>query len=231
MRLILLISAGLLTLCSCAEKTHTIVVLGDSRATGFYVDETGMSRHGYGWPEQLAIKLGSGWSVDNRAVDGSNITLALNWLKKNPNAKPDILTLQFGWNEMAQMRIGDYPKMSLDDYRAALVRVREWCDKRGVRLIVIDAVAPAYYEGHPNATKIANVFGLHTGKDVIEKLNDLSSVTRDEMSPYLVKTGLTAECYNPADFVHPNLEGHKRIEAAVERALFGTQPKSQMAAR
>ena len=209
-----------IVVCSSSMPViHDVIVLGDSRAAGFYVNDAGVGREGNGWPRMLERQLGTGWQVRNFSIRGARISAAVDFLRAHPSLRPTAVVLQYGWNEAAKIQLGRFPVPSQDEWRAALREVQEWCRARNAQLIVLDAPSPAYYEGHPGGQFVAQLFGCNNSGEVIDRNRALQAAAREVLGPAFMDTGLTVEDFPPSDFVHPNLSGHKRIEAAVEAAI------------
>jgi lysophospholipase L1-like esterase len=83
-----------------ADKT-TLVVLGDSFASGWGVDDPDNR-----FPDVLAAQLGDDYAVINLAKPGTSTRAQLRILRENPPQQPDIVLLQYFLNDIEDASAG-----------------------------------------------------------------------------------------------------------------------------
>jgi len=191
-----------------AGHPSRVVCFGDS-VTGIYY-HTG-SRRAY--PEMLELVLRriapqADIHVINAGVSGNTTVDALNRIEGDVIAHhPDLVTVMFGLNDMT--------RVSLDDYRANIKSIVTKCRDTGIEVVLVT----------PN-----NV--IDTGTRPTEKLIQYCDALRELGTELQIPVCDIYQEFDAvrahdafqwrllmSDEIHPNMDGHKRIAAAIANKI------------
>lgn len=177
-----------------AESVPRIAAFGDSLSSGYGL--AAPAEQGFAPALQRALlTLGVRAEVQNHGVAGDTSDDGLNRLDWMLRAKPDIVVVEFGANDMFRLFPPAHTRANLD---AMLRRIRA----AGAVPVLAGMLAP-----------------LNAGRDFAAAFNamfpDLAAEHEIELYPFFLKDVATVPSLNLPDGLHPNAAGTERIAANI----------------
>lgn len=193
-----LITAGMHTSLSAAEKPFNIVILGDSLSSGLGVEP----EQAYPYLVQAHFKKTGQHHIKifNGSISGSTTAGALSRLKWYLRVKPDMLILALGANDGLR-------GLSTSRMEQNLSSCIELAREKGMTIILAGMKMP------PN-------YGPEYSREFEQAFENLSKKYDLTLIPFLLKDVAGKPDLNQADGIHPNADGHKIIARTVLETLL-----------
>jgi len=179
-----------------ALSTEKILILGDSLAEGYGVDEE------FAYPsvlQQYLTKNKIDYQIINGGVSGATTASGMNKLKWFFKAKPKILIVALGANDGLR-------GIKLSQTKKNLEEIIISAKKKGIKIIIAGMQIPPNYG--PEYTKEFKLMF-----PALVKKHKLTAI------PFLLEGVAGKRELNIEDGIHPNREGHKIISATVYKYL------------
>lgn len=193
-----LITTGVHTPLSAAERPYHIVIIGDSLSSGFGVEPE------QAYPSLLQAHFAKTGQhhikIFNGSISGSTTAGAQSRLKFFQRVKPDLLILALGANDGLR-------GLSTSQMEQNLSSCIELAKEKGIAIILAGMKIPPNY-GPEYTREFEQVF------ENLKKKYDLTLI------PFLLKDVAGKPDLNQADGIHPNADGHKIIARTVLQTLL-----------
>jgi lysophospholipase L1-like esterase len=187
-----------------------VVCLGDS-VTGIYY-HTG-SRRAYGDILGIALRriaAGPEVTVINAGLSGDTTDGGLARLDRDVLIhEPDLVTVMFGLNDMT--------RIPLEEYRRNLREIVARCRARGSEVVLATPNNVTDTEQRPSATlvdycDVVRAVGREENLPVCDVYREFEAVRAGDPLAWRLLF---------SDEIHPNMDGHKRVSAALARTIAG----------